>query len=163
VADPAAIHGATSRTPGIVRRLAGMLYESLLLVGVFATLVLLPQVIYAINFGQTAARAILLGHSLAVLAAYFTWFWCHGGQTLAMKTWKIRLINARNDGAVTVPQALLRFALCWPSLCFFGVGLIWALFDRERQFMHDRLAGTRLISAVPPTTSSPSLPAGKSH
>ena len=56
-----------------------------------------------------------------------------------MKAWKIRLVN------VTARKALLRFLLAVvfvPSL----VSIIWAFFDRDRQFLHDRLAGTRLVS-----------------
>ena len=60
-----------------------------------------------------------------------------------MKTWRIRLVAA-DGGAVSPGQAILRFVLCWPSLLLAGVGLLWALVDRDRQFLHDRLAGTRL-------------------
>jgi len=79
-----------------------------------------------------------------VLLFYFTWYWSNGGQTLAMKTWRIRLVT--RDGFVVRPgQAFLRFLLCWPSIMLFGVGLVWAVFDRERLFLHDRLAGTQLL------------------
>ena len=63
-----------------------------------------------------------------------------------MKTWRIRLISA--DGpAIRPAQALLRYLLCWPSLLFLGVGILWAYLDRDGQFLHDRLAGTRLAIA----------------
>lgn len=140
-------HGTSGTTPGILRRLAGMLYESLLLVGVGAVLVLLPHTILGMATERTAHPWLLQVHLVAVLTAYFVWFWRHGGQTLAMKTWKIRLVDARSAETVSLPQALLRFTLCWPSLFLFGAGLIWAFFDRDRQFLHDRLAGTRLIRA----------------
>ena len=73
----------------------------------------------------------------AVFAAYFLWCWLRGGQTLAMKAWGIRLVD------VTPRKALLRFAL----LVLLPLSIPWALFDRERQFLHDRLAGTRLVNA----------------
>lgn len=75
-----------------------------------------------------------------VFAGYFLWCWLRGGQTLAMKAWRIRLVN------VTPKKALVRFliaSLAVPT----GVAIVWALFDRERQFLHDRLAGTRLVDA----------------
>jgi uncharacterized RDD family membrane protein YckC len=97
---------------------------------------------------------------------YFVWFWTHGGQTLAMKTWRIRLVAA--DGKpVPVWRAILRYLLAW--LWFLpGLALAWALqahtwmlalipsvnmllwalasyLDPQRQFLHDRLAGTRLV------------------
>jgi uncharacterized RDD family membrane protein YckC len=63
-----------------------------------------------------------------------------------MQTWKIRLVSA-SGAAPTWPQLLLRFVLAWPSVGFYGAGLVWAIFDRDRQFMHDRLAGTRIAFA----------------
>lgn len=122
-----------------------MVYECLLLLGVLAVGFLLPQVVYSMTSSQMAARWLLLAHVFVVTAAYFVWFWHHGGQTLAMRTWKIRLENARNSAPPSLPQAGLRFLFCWPSLGFFGAGILWALFDRDRQFLHDRLAGTRLV------------------
>lgn len=144
-----------------------MLYEALLLIGVIGVLVLLPEAIYAEHAGQTAAPWLMWLHLELALAAYFIWFWRHGGQTLAMKTWKIRLAPAqdRHDGnpSISRRQALLRHLLCWPSLALGGCGLLWALVDRDGQFLHDRLAGTRLIlvSAAQPTTASRPQQAGK--
>lgn len=106
---------------------------------------MLPHLALGIGFHITLPGSVLLAHLLLIFLAYFVWFWRHGGQTLAMQTWKIRLVSALNGEIVTLPQALARFVLCWPSLCFFGAGLIWAVFDRDRQFLHDRLAGTRLV------------------
>lgn len=80
---------------------------------------------------------ILIG---LVFAAYFLWSWLRGGQTLAMKAWKIRLVD------VTPQKALLRFVLAAvlvPTL----LSILWVFSDRDRQFLHDRLAGTRLVSA----------------
>lgn len=133
--------------PGILCRLICGIYEALLLVGVIAAAVVFPQMLYAMVANQTAPHWLMQYHLLAILAFYFTWFWRHGGQTLAMKTWKIRLENVRNDEAITLTQCLLRFALCWPSWLCFGAGIFWALFDREQQFLHDRIAGTRLVNA----------------
>jgi uncharacterized RDD family membrane protein YckC len=75
---------------------------------------------------------------LAVLAAYFLRCWVRGGQTLAMKAWRIRLVG------VSPRKALLRFVLAL-VLVPTGVSLAWALVDRDGQFLHDRLAGTRLV------------------
>lgn len=122
-----------------------MLYESLLVLGVLSAGFMLPHLAIGLGLNMTLPGPLLLLHLLLVLLAYFVWFWRHGGQTLAMQTWKFRLESALNGGNVTLPQALARFVLCWPSLCFFGAGLIWAVFDRDRQFLHDRLAGTRLV------------------
>lgn len=125
-----------------------MLYESLLLLGVLSVTFMLPHLAIGIGMQSVLPGPVLLTHLLLVLLAYFLWFWRHGGQTLAMQTWKLRLESALTGNTVTLPQALLRFALCFPSLLFFGAGLIWAVFDRDRQFLHDRLAGTRIVAAT---------------
>ena len=95
----------------------------------------------AAGYGRTMLQLFLV----AVFAAYFLWCWLRGGQTLAMKTWKIRLI-APGQGRLPAPTALLRFALALLAVPT-GIALVWALFDRDRQFLHDRIAGTRLVMA----------------
>jgi len=79
-----------------------------------------------------------------VLGAYFVACWSGGGRTLPMQTWKIRVV--RDDGAsIGIGRAALRYVLAWLSLLPLGAGFLWAFFDREGQFLHDRLAGTRMI------------------
>jgi uncharacterized RDD family membrane protein YckC len=89
-------------------------------------------------------RPLLQLFLLGMIAAYFCWFWCKSGQTLAMKTWRIRLIN-RDATGLSAIQALLRFALALVGICCAGVSIWWSLIDREKQFLHDRLTGNRLI------------------
>ena len=131
--------------PGILRRLAAMAYETLLLSGVLAVLLVLPHVLLGAFAHRVATPLLLWAHLFTVLLVYCLGFWCHGGQTLAMKTWRIRL-RTRSGAPVRPPQALLRYLLCWPSLALGGIGIVWALIDRDRQFLHDRLAGTRLLA-----------------
>lgn len=132
--------------PAILRRLVAMSYEILLLSGVVAVLVIAPHVLIGAFAHRLATPAILWAHLFLVLLVYFIWFWSNGGQTLAMKTWRIRLLTC--DGLPVRPaQALLRFLLCWPSLVLGGVGIVWALIDRDGQFLHDRVAGTQLVTA----------------
>lgn len=133
-----------AQTPAVLRRLVSMLYDTLLLLGVLAVTLILPHVLLGMIAHRTAAPALVQGHLFLVLLVYFGWFWLHGGQTLAMKTWAIRLENA-DGGPVRPLQALLRYLLAWPSVCLLGVGVLWALMDRDGQFLHDRLSGTRLV------------------
>jgi uncharacterized RDD family membrane protein YckC len=142
-----------------------MVYEAMLLFGVlfisgwlFSTLTQQRHALYL-----RGAMEIWL---FLVLAVYFTWFWTHGGQTLAMKTWRVRVERA--DGApLRFGQALVRYLLAWlwfmPGLLLaWLVGaqgwmlvlipaanvLVWAMaayLDPNRQFLHDRLAHTRLV------------------
>jgi uncharacterized RDD family membrane protein YckC len=67
-----------------------MFYESLLLLAVLAVLLILPHVLLGAFAHVIAAQIILQAHCFIVLLIYFLWFWSNGGQTLAMKTWRIR-------------------------------------------------------------------------
>ena len=135
---------AIAPTPApLLARLAAMIYESLLVTAVLfvASFIIIPVV------GEMHAawqRHLFQVYIVGVLFAYFSAFWLRSGQTLAMKTWRIRLVNA-DGGPLTLRQALLRFFLALLGLLLAGAGFWWALFDRDRQFLHDRIAGTRLI------------------
>ena len=122
-----------------------MLYEAILLfaVGFAATSLFFYSSggLGASGYGRTMLQLFLL----AVFAGYFLWCWLRGGQTLAMKTWGIRLVAPGRD-RVPPHAALLRFGLALLSVPT-GIALGWALFDRDRQFLHDRVAGTRLVMA----------------
>jgi uncharacterized RDD family membrane protein YckC len=97
-------------------------------------------------FEPLLARPLLQCALLALASVYFIWQWLHGGQTLAMKTWRIRVV-AVGDAPLDLRRALLRFVLAAAGTLLFGVGFAWALVDRDRQFLHDRLAETRLVKA----------------
>ncbi len=143
---------------GVRRRLASMLYESLLLLGVLSVTFMLPHLALGMGYSVVLPGLILFIHVFVVIGIYFVWYWRHSGQTLAMQTWRLRIVGA--DGKPPrMQQLLLRYLLGWPSLLFYGAGLFWAFFDRDRQFLHERLSGTRIIF-VPPTKAVSSPPAG---
>ena len=127
----------------IGRRLGAMLYESLVVFAILLATFLFPQVVLS-GFGMHLGGKAMWLHVFLVLMAYFVWCWLHGGQTLPMKTWKLKLVD--RDGAPLRPlQAILRYMAAWPSIMLFGIGLFWALFDRDGQFLHDRIAGTLIV------------------
>ena len=134
---------APLRPAALGRRFASGLYDLLLL----AALILIATFPFLAVLGDSTSgwrRHVLQGWVLAVAGAYFAWFWTHGGQTLPMKTWRLRLV--RGDGApVSLPRALHRYFLAVLGFFAVGLGFLWALVDRDRQFLHDRLAGTALI------------------
>lgn len=124
-------------------RIATMVYELLLVTAVVfvASFVIIPVV------GEMHApwqRHLFQVYILAVLFVYFSAFWLRSGQTLAMKTWRIRLVNPEGT-RISFKQAALRFILALLGLILAGAGFWWALFDRDGQFFHDRIVGTRLI------------------
>jgi uncharacterized RDD family membrane protein YckC len=137
-----------------------MFYDALLLIGVSFFGFMVPNIVLGVVFEYMLPQGFLLLNLAGVAAVYFIWFWSHRRQTLAMRTWKIELRSA-DGGAPRLDQLLLRYMLAWSGLLFhaaglnvlagfglllFFAGLLWALFDRDRQFLHDRLSGTRLVS-----------------
>ena len=155
----------------MARRLICMVYEALLLAAVelFAVALFL--------LASHNAHSALLDHArqacvFLVAAAYFMHFWVDSGHTLAMKTWRIKLIKP-GHAYLPIRTAALRYLLAWgwflPALivCYVfklnakadvGMALLagmalWAataLLDKDRQFLHDRLAGTRLVQLPKP-------------
>ncbi|HBH39327.1 MAG TPA: RDD family protein [Curvibacter sp.] len=166
-ASPSASTFSQPPIPGLWRRMACWLYEGMLLFGVvflagylFSTL---SQTRHALD-----NRALQQAFLFVVLGIYFTWFWAKG-QTLAMKTWHIRVVD-RQGAQISQWRALLRYVLSWlwflPPLAAYTLGLpalevlvllfgwiaVWAVLSRfhpQGQFWHDALAGTRLVDARP--------------
>lgn len=156
--------------PTIRRRLISMVYELLL---AFAVL-FLPFLVFEMAVGASHAAVVEHGRqalAFLVLGAYFIHQWTRKGQTLAMQTWRLRV--TMRDGATLSPQAAaVRYLLAWmwvlPALVLsYALGLehwdalgailagivLWSLtafFDRDRQFLHDRIAGTRLVQLPKP-------------
>lgn len=124
-----------------------MLYESLV---VLAIAFFAGFAFYGAALGQLSGvmRHLFQLYLLSVLGIYFVACWTRKGSTLPMQTWKIRVIGT-DGGKLRLGRALLRYALAWPSLALFGLGILWAFFDRDRQFLHDRLAGTMIVKIEP--------------
>jgi uncharacterized RDD family membrane protein YckC len=133
-----------ARAPAIARRVASGLYDLLINVA----LAIVATFPFVALFGDSTGglrRHLLQAWLLLVLGAYYVWFWTRGGQTLPMKTWRIRLVRAEGAGPVNTGRAIHRYLLAVLGLLAAGLGFAWAFFDRDRQFLHDRLAGTALI------------------
>ena len=130
-------------TAPFLARVASMVYE-LLLVTAVLFVAALPFLYLAGNAETGWRHAVFQLYLTGVLFAYFSAFWMRSGQTLAMKTWRIRLVD-QAGGRPTLRQCALRFVLALIGLLLAGAGFWWALFDRDRQFLHDRISGTRLV------------------
>lgn len=156
-------------TPGLGRRMACFLYESVILLGVGLISGSIGTLFTAwggqeLQHGAVAFQVI----GFIVYGMYFIWFWSGHGQTLPMQTWHIRVVTNRGE-PLTRKQALIRYVASWvwiaPAalvasfigwtgwgvLAAIGVGIVvyalLTLFHPERQFWHDALCGTRLITA----------------
>jgi hypothetical protein len=158
-------------SPQFWRRISCNLYEQLVLLGVIAFTFLLPNLGLGILFGISLPSWLTFLYLYAVLAIYFIWYWTKSGQTLAMQTWRVRMID-QHGFSLNKRQAFWRyvFGSLWILPCvllqlifhlekwqiiemLFAVALfLWPLtiyIDRrkplERQGLPDRLASTRLV------------------
>lgn len=135
---------AAAATPAsLARRALSLAYEALLLAAVLLC-GSLPFVMIMRDAQQGWARPLFQLYLLALSALYFTWQWQRGGRTLAMKTWHLRLVTRTGD-PVTWKVGLKRFLYAVPATLLVGAGFLWALFDRDGLFLHDRLAGTKIV------------------
>lgn len=130
------------------RLFAACVYELLLLLALW----MLCTWMFVSLFGDATShykRSFLQLFLWLVTGAYFVWCWTKTGQTLATKTWKIKLVtqNLANQQNVNLNkrQAIIRYALASASILACGLGFIWALVDKDRLFLHDRLLKTRFI------------------
>jgi uncharacterized RDD family membrane protein YckC len=143
--NPTLISPSENQKPAsLPRRLGAILYDTLLLVA----LLMLGSFLYVPVAGGVLpaplARALYQIFLLAIGFLYFSWFWVHGGQTLGLRTWKLRLVTL--DGAsVTWTQAFKRFVGAIVSWLCLGLGFLWVLVDREKLAWHDRFSDTRLV------------------
>ena len=120
-----------------------MIYEGLLLI-VVVLAGSLPFVMLTHGMYHDHARRLLQLYLVVLTGGYFAWQWRRGGRTLAMKTWRLRLVT-REGEALTWKHICKRFLVALPGTLFLGVGFLWALIDREQLFLHDRLTSTKII------------------
>jgi uncharacterized RDD family membrane protein YckC len=127
----------------LFKRIACMLYESIL---VFAIL-FVAGVVYRALMGDPHSdfeQHLFFMYSWLIIGVYFVYCWVKSGQTLAMQTWRIQLL--RLDGnPLSLGQAVRRYVIASFSLMFFGLGFLWAIFDREGLYLHDRFTGSHLF------------------
>jgi uncharacterized RDD family membrane protein YckC len=162
-----------SGSASLARRLASLAYEALLLTAIVlvAGFALAPLVTPAVpgvrelRIPGIPERVMLFCALFAIAAAYFVASWTAGRRTLPMKTWRLRLVDA-NGAPVDAQRALARYLAGWigPALALgaflalhplrlgahaawlVALNYLWALVDRDGLFLHDRIAGTRLVA-----------------
>ncbi|MGZ4957751.1 MAG: RDD family protein [Methylomonas sp.] len=136
---PGAAHNAA---PGFLRRMTALCYDALLLLAVlfFATALALP-----FNAGQafSSGQYFYPLYLLTISFMFYGWFWTHGGQTLGLRAWKIK-VCAQDGGVIGWPQAGLRFLAAALSWACFGLGFLWCLLDKNGFCWHDYLSKTRI-------------------
>jgi uncharacterized RDD family membrane protein YckC len=155
--------------PSVRRRLATLIYEAVILFGIVFIAAYLFSTLTQQRNGLVHHQWLAAWIGL-VVGVYFAWCWTHGGQTLPMKTWRLRVVRANDGATLSWPRAIVRYLLAWlwflpplvlhpllglsvpQTLCVACAWLIaWAASARlfaDRQFPHDKLAGTRIVAVT---------------
>ena len=134
---------AVRRTPGLLRRLGAVFYDALLVFSVLFAATL-PVLVFTAGRAIAPGNPLYMGYLALVAFAYFAWCWTHGGQTLGMRAWRLR-IHTLDGGTPTWRQCALRFLAAILSWTLAGAGFLWVLVDPDRRAWHDRLSGTVLV------------------
>jgi len=146
-----AINTRVAATPASlgIRLLAG-LYDLLPLLGVWflAGVLALAVTGGALDWHQVGHKLLVQGFELALGGGYFVISWLRGGQTLGMRAWHLRVVNA-DGGPLSPTQALLRVTVAFVSIAALGLGFVWALFDPRGRTWHDLAAATRVVRLAP--------------
>ena len=130
------------QSAGLFRRLAAILYDSLLIIAMWLITTLL--LVAFINDG-TALQGPLFQFGLYFEAClFYSYFWRLRGQTLGMQVWKIKLISPSLQ-TLSWQECFARLFFALVSVSMLGLGFIWMLFDPERLTWHDRASGTRVV------------------
>jgi uncharacterized RDD family membrane protein YckC len=131
---------------GIFRRLFAIFYDCFLLT---AILFIVSALATALNHGKAVETSdplypLFVSVIFALSYLYFAWFWAHGGQTLGMKTWRIQIETCDNS-TISWKTATIRFISAIFSWGIFGLGFLWAVFDKQHRCWHDLASNTVLI------------------
>jgi uncharacterized RDD family membrane protein YckC len=141
---PPADSAPITQFAGIGRRFASLLYEGLLVVAVL----FLGSGLFTVVAGSAdtlTARVALQALLLLLVGAYFVWCWTRGGQTLPMQAWHLQIVDASDGAPPRFRRAVKRYLLAVAGTLLAGVSFLWAFVDRDRLFLHDRIAGTRIV------------------
>ena len=127
---------------GLLVRLVAMFYDALLLLSalLIATALALMVTKGTLSYHNPFFRTFLF----LLCFSFYAWFWLHGGQTLGMRAWKLRLQN-KDGRPITIWQALLRFLVAIPSLAFAGLGFLWMLIDKDKMTLYDRFSESVIV------------------
>ena len=131
--------------PGLWRRLAAIFYDSWLVAAFWLLGAMVDTFVRAgLGLGSEGHHLPLQLFLLLAPLGFFSWFWMHGGQTLGMRAWRLKLLS-RDGKRASLRQSLVRCAGALLSMLALGLGYLWILFDPEGLAWHDRLSGTRLV------------------
>ena len=130
------------QSAGLFRRLAAILYDSLLIIAMWLITTLL--LVAFINDGAALQGPLFQFGLYFEACLFYSYFWRLRGQTLGMQAWKIKLVSPSLQ-TLSWQECFARLFFALVSVSMLGLGFIWMLFDPERLTWHDRASGTRVV------------------
>ena len=132
--------------PGLLRVLAAIFYDfwliaAIWLIGTTVDAFIRNALMNHVGDGNYLALQVYL-----ILSpwGFFAWFWMHGGQTLGMRSWRIKVVDLKGE-PITNSATIKRYLASLLSWAALGLGFLWILFDKENRSWHDLLSNTRLV------------------
>lgn len=141
------------------RRLLSIFYDAVVLTGLLLVALALVIIPLGLALGKEEWEVVRETHwmrlltqliATSVLISFHVGFWRFGGQTIGMRAWRLRV--RRDDGAaLTLGDALKRYAAAWLSAVALGLGFTASLWDKQHRTWHDKISGTKLV-LIPKTS-----------
>lgn len=120
------------------RRSASFLYDCLLLIALFF---IITAIAIAFHDGEAIQNAAYYFGLYVVGFVFFDWFWRHGGQTLGMSAWRIK-VEGMEQEKITFSQSLQRYLT---GTLLFVFTLLYMLLNADHAALHDKLSKTRIV------------------
>ena len=150
--------------PGLIKRLAVIIYDGLLLAGVlffclaitFGISLYLFKLINGSGIQEypkfkAAVSALVILVALILANFFYGWFWTKGGQTLGMRAWHLYLVDEEGK-FINWKTARIRFLFAIASWACFGMGFAWILVNRKNLAWHDLASKTQIVKYKPVKT-----------
>ena len=139
----------------LFKRLLAIIYDLVLLTAICFSVAVIVSIFttFTMNNGNaiTEEHPFYIMNQIIMLSTifitgflFYVWFWTHGGQTLGMKTWMLRLVS-ENEQKISRKQAAIRALAAVLSWCVFGLGFLWCFVDSRKRTWHDILSSSYLV------------------
>lgn len=139
------------RAPSLLKLGACLIYEALVVIALLFACASVFMMLVGADAVRGLKQVFFYLHLWISIGVYFVWCWRKSGQTLAMQTWQLKLLN-QDRTLLSANKAIARYVLACISLMLFGLGFVWAVVDRDKLFLHDRLLKTHIIYVPRNTT-----------
>ncbi|MFK7854371.1 MAG: RDD family protein [Granulosicoccus sp.] len=132
------MQNSSSSLSMLFRRSAAFLYDCFLLIALFFVI---TAAVIALNDGQAIQHFLYKVFLFLVGFIFFDWFWRHGGQTLGMRAWRIR-VEGKNTAVLTRKQSMKRYF--W-GVILFGITLLYLPISKRSEALHDTFSNTKIV------------------